>query len=309
MHGSKRFTRAFAQTVLDLLQFSTIKAVAQYLKVGWDMVKNIHKAKLMSVYRKVPLDELVYLGIDEFSIRKGHTYMTIFVDLTSGRIIHAVEGRSSKDIAPFLQTIAKEATQLKAVAIDMSNSYRKAVKEHLHGTDIVFDRYHISALVNRSIDNLRREQQRTLDKENRKTLKGSRFLLLRNYSNLNQDSQGRLKELLQVNQPLFVMHTMKEQLRGLWDISSQKEARAFLRQWCYDALVSGVRQLIKIGLTLDEHRHGILSYFKHRITNAVTEGLNNKIKTLKRQVYGFRDMAYFKLRLYHLHTNRYALSG
>ncbi len=215
MHGSKRFTRAFAQTVLDLLQFSTIKAVARYLKVGWDMVKNIHKAKLMSVYRKVPLGELVYLGIDEFSIRKGHTYMTIFVDLSSGRIIHAVEGRSSDDIAPFLKTISKEAVQLKAVAIDMSNSYRKAVKEHLHDTDIVFDRYHISAMVNRSIDNLRREQQQTLNKEKKKTLKGSRFLLLSNYSSLNQKKQGRLNELLQVNQPLFVMHTMKEQLRGL----------------------------------------------------------------------------------------------
>ena len=309
MLGTKRYTRSFALTVLDLLKFGTIRAVAGYLQVGWDLVKDIHKARLLKLYQKPRLANLVYLGIDEFSVRKGHSYMTIFVNLASGRILHAVKGRSAEDIEPFLKKIARKATGLKAVAIDMSTSYCKAVTEHLGDVDIVFDHYHISAMINRAIDDLRRDQQNKMDEEHKKTLKGSRFLLLRNYSSLDEENQRKLQTLLEVNKPLFVMYSMKEQFRGFWKLENPKAAQDFLYQWCFDALTSGTRQLIKIGLTLNKYRNEILNYFKHWITNAVTEGLNNKIKTLKRQAYGFRDMEYFKLRLYHLHTQRYSLSG
>lgn len=309
MSGSKRYSRAFALTAMDLLQFGTIQAVAKYLQVGWDMIKEIHKTKLQARYRAPRLKDLVYLSIDEFSIRKGHTYLTIFVDQHNGRILHAIEGRSVADITPFLRKIARQAPRLKAVAIDMSHSYRKAVQEQLPSVAIVYDRYHISALINRAIDDLRRQEHHRADGDRKQVMQGSRFLLLRNYDALDPDSQNRLQSLLEVNQPLLAMYTMKEQLRVFWTLSNRKEAASFLYNWCSDALDSGVKQLMKIGLTLNRHRKGLLDYFTHRITNAVAEGLNNKIKTLKRQAYGFRDMEYFKLRLYHLHTQRYALSG
>jgi transposase len=165
MVGSKRYARSFALTVLDLLQFATIRAVAEYLHVGWDLIKQIHKLKLAIIYRRQNLSQLVYLGIDEFSIHKGHSYMTIFVDLQTGRIIHAVEGRSSEEVAPFIREIARKSPKLKAIAIDMSQSYFKAIKDHLGHVDIVFDRYHISALVNRSIDDLRKNIQNQLDQQ------------------------------------------------------------------------------------------------------------------------------------------------
>lgn len=309
MCGSKRYSRAFALSVMDFLQFGTIQAVAKHLQVGWDMIKEIHKSKLQTRYRAPRLKELVYLSIDEFSIRKGHTYMTIFVDQRKGRILHAVEGRSAADIAPFLKKVARQAPRLKAVAIDMSHSYRKAVQEHLPSADIVYDHYHVSALVNRAIDDLRRQECRHAGREHKQVMQGSRFLLLRNYETIDPDSQHRLQSLLKVNQPLLAMYTMKEQLRVFWTLPNRLDAGYFLYNWCFDALNSGIKQLMKLGLTLNRYRKGILNYFSHPITNAVAEGLNNKIKTLKRQAYGFRDMEYFKLRLYHLHTQRYALSG
>lgn len=309
MVDSKRYTRAFAHTAIDLLKFGTIQAVAKYLKVGWDMIKDIHKNYLQSLYKKPSLQDVVYLGIDEFSIRKGHSYMTICVDLLTGRIIHAVEGKSTDAIKPFLKRIRRYSPKLKAVAIDMSHSYRKAVQECLPHVSIVYDHYHISALINRSVDDLRREQQRQLCGKEKQALKGSRFLLLRNYGKLDPDAQQRLQLLLDMNKPLFSMYTMKEQLRQFWECRNRQEARKYLWQWCFDALTSGVKQLVKVGLTLNSYREDILNYFDHPITNAVTEGINNKIKTLKRQAYGYRDMEYFKLRLYHLHTQRYALSG
>ena len=309
MTGSKRYTRSFALTALDLLQFGTIQAVARYLQVGWDMIKDIHKTRLQARYKTPQLKDLVYLGIDEFSIRKGHTYLTIFVDLHNGRIVHAVEGRSVDAITPFLKKIARRAPRLKAVAIDMSHSYRKAIQEQLPCVEIVYDRYHISALINRAIDDLRREEHQRASSESKSFMKGSRYLLLRNYENLDPNGRHRLQSLLSVNHSLLTMYTMKEQLHSFWHLATRQEALSFLYNWCFDALNSGIKQLVKIGMTLYRHQEGLLGYFTHRITNAVTEGLNNKIKTLKRQAYGFRDMEYFKLRLYHLHTQRYALSG
>lgn len=309
MTGNKRYTRAFALTVLDLLKFSTVKAVADYLCVGWDLIKHIHKEKLKTMYRKQSLEDLVYLGIDEFSLRKGHSYMTIFVNLQSGRIIHAVEGRSSETVTPFLRKISQKATKLRAVAIDMSQSYVKAITENLGHVDIVFDRYHISALANRAIDQLRKNIQAQLDDKGRKYLKGSRFLFLHNYSNLTDQKKAKLQVLLDQNKDLFLMYNMKELLRYFWMFQDQTRAKEFLYSWCFDALNSGIMPFIRLGLTLNKYKDQILNYFKHRITNAVVEGTNNKIKTLKRQAYGYRDMEYFKLRLYHLHRSRYSFAG
>ena len=309
MDGKHRYTRSFALTALELLRFGTIKDVAHFLQVGWDLIKEIHKNKLQNLYRIIPISKIKYLGVDEFSLRKGHNYMTIFIDLQSGRIVHAVEGRSKDDIQPFLKKLARKAKKLKAIAMDMSRSYSGAVTEHLPKVDIVFDRYHIMAHMNKAIDTARREQQRSLDDNDKKALKGSRFLLLRNYESLDQDYQVKLNNLLDINQPLFVMHSMKEQLRLLWSKDSRWRAKAYLDQWCFDAMMSGIKALIKVAMTIVAHKEGILNYFTHRITSGPVEGTNNKIKTIKRQAYGFRDMVYFKLRLYHLHCQGYSLTG
>lgn len=283
--------------------------MAEYLRVSWDLVKEIHKTWLAVKYRTINLGEVQYLGIDEFSLKKRHTYMTIFVDLQSSRILHAVEGTSKEAISPFLRTVAKKAKKLKAVAMDMSTNYTSAVREHLPDVPIVFDRYHVMALINRQIDALRREQQHRLDAQETKTLKGNRFLLLRNYHELPDDKKGRLDDLLTANQPLFTMHAMKEQFRLFWSQGTADRAKSFLLNWCFDALTSGIKQLCAVGSTILTSMQGLLGYYPHKITNGPLEGLNNKIKTMKRQAYGFRDMEYFKLRLYNLHNSRYAFAG
>jgi len=309
MEGKHRYTRSFSLTALDLLRFGTIKDVANYLHVGWDLIKEIHKTKLQRLYRKMPIHKIKYLGIDEFSLRKGHNYMTIFIDIQSGRIIHAVEGTSKDAVKPFLMLLAQKAKKLKAVAMDMSRSYSSAVTKYLPKSKIVFDRYHIMALINKAIDTLRREQYGSLDDAGKKVLKGNRYLLLRNYETLHEKYREKLGELLKVNKPLFIIHSMKEQFRLLWDQSNHQKAFNFFNQWCLDAYTSDIKPLIKVALTLTKHREGILNYFSHSITSGSVEGTNNKIKTLKRQAYGFRDIEYFKLRLYHLHCQGYSLTG
>jgi len=307
--GKARHTRRFAQFAIDLVHWMTVLGVARVLGVGWDLVKDIHKEHLKGRYKAVPLKDVKYLGIDEFSIRKGQSYMSIFVDLKSGRILHAVEGKGGQDITPFLKVLRRKARKLEAIAMDMSTAFIPAVEEHLSHVAIVFDHYHISALMNKAIEDLRRDQQSQLDEEGKKVLKGTRFLLLKNYETLDQTKQDRLQQLLQANAPLFTLHTMKEQFREFWEKDSMEQAASFLDAWCTDAENSGIKELKKVATTMMHHSHGLLNYYFHRISSGIVEGITNKIKTLKRQAYGFRDMTYFKLRLYHLHHQGYSLTG
>jgi transposase len=307
--GKARHTRGFARLVIDLLHWMTISGVARILGVGWDLIKDLHKDYLQKKYKGPLLKSLKYMAIDEFSIRKGHSYMTIFVDLEAGRILHAIDGKSGQSIEPFLKVLKRRAPRLKAIAMDMNTGYVRAVRQCLPEVAVVFDHYHVSALINKAVDELRREQQTQLDEQDKKTLKGTRYLLLANYEKLVDERQSRLNTLLEANSPLFTMYTMKEQFRDFWKKPSVIEASDFLYAWCADAQNSGIKQLTKVAKTLNSYSYGLLSYFLHKISCGPIEGINNKIKTLKRQAYGYRDMVYFKLRLYHLHSQAYSLTG
>lgn len=307
--GTRRMTRAFARYLISMMKLGTIKAVAEFTGVSWDTVKDLHKEHLQKKYRSVDYASLRYLGIDEFSIRKGHEYMTTVINLETGQIIHAVEGRDKRAIAPFLRRLAKKALKLEAIAMDMSGSYESAVREILPKIDVVFDRYHVMALLSKAIDQIRREQQSRCNEVGLKALKGQRFLLLKNFEKLDTRQKSSLEILLEANKPLAAAHAMKEQLRLFWGKSTSQEGAGFLGWWIINAIESEIKELVRTGRTLLSHCEGLLAYFKHRVTNAKTEGINNKIKTLKRQAYGYRDMVYFKLRLYHLHEQEANLVG
>lgn len=307
--GLRRMTKVFTEYLVSMMKLGTIKAVAEFTGVSWDTVKDIHKEHLQKKYRSVEYAKLRYLGIDEFSIKKGHEYMTVVVDLETGRIVHAVEGRTKESIMPFLRKLARRATKLTAVAMDMSGPYESAVREVLPRVDIVFDHYHVMALCGKAIDEIRREQQNRCNDIGLRTLKGQRFLLLKNFERLGTREKSSLEALLSINSPLAVAHTMKEQLRLFWIKSNSQEGARCLGWWIIEAMESQLKELAKVARTLLGHFQGLLAYFKHRVTNAKTEGINNKIKTLKRQAYGYRDMEYFKLRLYHLHKQETSLVG
>lgn len=302
----KRITRSFERYVIELMRFATIKHVANFLGVSWGLIKNIHKGHLQQEYQNPDLSTIRYIGVDEFSIRKGHEYMTIFINLETGEIIHAVEGKSIKSVTSFMMELREKAKELKAIAMDMNASYASAAKVFLPNIDIVFDRFHVIGLLNASIEEIRRDQQARCNKAGLKVLKGCRFLLLSNYERLNPKKQESLTCLLEVNQPIALAHALKEQMHLFWTKSTVKEGAQFLCWWIMDAIDTGMKDLQKVGRTFIRHGADILNYFKHRLTNGKTEGINNKIKTMKRQAYGFRDIEYFKLRLYNLHKTRYS---
>jgi transposase len=302
VRGKRRATISFERYVIKMMQFATIKHVANFLEVSWGLIKNIHKAYLKEKYKGPDFASVQYIGVDEFSIRTGHEYMTVFINLQTGEIIHAVEGKSMESVTPFLLQLKENAIQLKAIAMDMNAAYASATKKYLPDVDVVFDRFHVVALLNTAIDEIRRDQQAKCSAAGLRAIKGMRFLLLSNYEKLDPKKQNSLECLFEANKPIAIAHAMKEQIRLFWMKSTIQEGCKFLGWWILDALDTGIDGLSKAGKTLLRHWQGLTNYFKHKITNGKTEGVNNKIKTMKRQAYGFRDMEYFKLRLYNLHT-------
>jgi len=236
--------------------------------------------------------------------------LTIVVDLESGAIVWVGEDRKESSLEPFLKCLKRARANIEAIAMDMGGPYISATLEHYGTNVIVFDHYHVISNCNKMLDDLRRQEVRSASENEKEIYKGTRYLLLKNKEKVENNLKGRakLERLLTLNRNLNIGYILKEELRSFWDLTDIQEAKEFLNNWVKKADSSGIRLLKNFAKTLLAHRTGLLNYFNHFITTGKVEGLNNKIKTFKRQAYGFRDQEYFKLRLYFLHESKYSIS-
>jgi transposase len=308
----RRYTKRFERYVLDLSKHMTMKDVARHLGISWHTVKEIQKAHLRKHFSLPSLKGLKWIAVDEISVGRGHRYLTVVLDLVSGAVVFVGEGKGANALEPFWKRLKFSSARIEAVAMDMSQAYITAVRSNLPHATIVFDHFHVIKLMNEKLTELRRDLYReATDLLQKDVLKGSRWLLLKNPENLRDDrnERVRLEDALSLNKPLAIAYYMKEDLRLLWSLPNKASAEDHLRDWIARAEASGIRVLRDVAKTLSTHKKGILAYYDHRISTGPLEGTNNKIKTLQRQAYGFRDQAFFMLRIYALHTTRYELVG
>lgn len=308
----KRYTRAFERYVLELSRLMTIQDVAKHLDISWDTVKDIQAASLQRRFGKPKLHKLRQIAIDEIAIAKGHRYVTVVLNLLSGAVVFVGDGKGADALKPFWRRLRRARAKIVAVATDLSKAYIRAVRDHLPKAVHVFDRFHVVKLFNDKLSALRRQLYHQLQSESeRKLLKGTRWLLLKNPENLDpeRNERARLQEALELNAPLATAYYLKEDLRQLWMQANKRAARRVLRDWLARARASGIRILIQFAATLEEYQEGILAYYDYRISTGPLEGTNNKIKTMKRQAYGFRDHAFFKLKILGIHETKHALVG
>ena len=307
----RTYTRAFERYVIELARHMTIQDVADHLAVGWDLVKEIQKRHLERRFAKPVLKGLKRIAIDEISIGKSHKYLTVVLDLRSGAVVFVGDGKGVDALTPFWKRLKVSGAKIEAVAIDMSPSYIAAVKLNLPQSVIVFDHFHIIKLFNDKLSDLRREIYQNLNAAGKSVLKGVRWLLLKNAKRLvpKHNEKDRLFKTLRNNLPIFTAYLLKEDLYRLWRQNSKAEATAFLDSWIARAEQSEVSMLKSFAKTLDGHRDGILAFYDFPISTGPLEGTNNKIKTLQKQAYGFRDLDFFKLKIYGLHETKFALVG
>ena len=307
----RTYTRSFERYVIELSHHMTIQDVALHLGVGWDLVKEIQRRYLVKRFSRPQLKRLKHIAIDEISIGKDHRYLTVVLDLLSGAVVFVGEGKGAEALAPFWQRLKCSRAKIEAVAIDMSPAYISAVADNLPKATIVFDHFHIIKLFNEKLSDLRRNIYQKLNKVGQKVLKGTRWLLLKNSHRLRPKYQEKqsLAKGLRINTALAAAYYLKEDLGQLWSQENKDEAGLFLDSWITRASQTGVAMLNSFSKTLDRHRHGILAYYNFPITTGPLEGTNNNIKTLQKQAYGFRDIEFFKLKIYALHETKYALVG
>jgi transposase len=308
----RSYTKSFERYALEMSRSMTILDVARHLNVGWDLIKDIQKRDLSKRYAKPKLKHVRHIAIDEIAVAKGHRYLTLVMDLESGAVVFVGDGKGADALKPFWKRLRPSGAKIEAVAMDMSVAYRGAVSTQLPKAKIVFDHFHVIKLFNDKLSELRRELYReATDMMQKKVLKGTRWLLLMNPENLDeeQDEKRRLKEALKLNEPLATAYYLKDDLRRFWDQPGKRFATTFLDGWIRRAETSGIRVLQQMAKTLAAHRSGLLAYYDVMISSGPMEGTNNKIKTMKRQAYGFRDMEFFKLKILAIHEAKFALVG
>jgi transposase len=308
----RSYTSSFERYALELGRRMTIRDVAVHLGVGWDLIKDIQKRDLSRRFAKPKLKHLRHIAIDEIAVGKGHRYLTLVMDLETGAVVFVGDGKAGDALKPFWKRLRPSGAKIKAVAMDMSAAYRGAVATNLPKAKIVFDRFHVVKLFNDKLSDLRRALHReATDVLHKEVLKGTRWLLLKNADNLDTDKgeKRRLEEALALNKPLATAYYMKEDLRRFWEQPGKRFATIFLDGWIRRAGASGIRMLQQMAKTLAAYRSGLLAYYDVMITSGPMEGTNNKIKTMKRQAYGFRDREFFKLKILAIHETRYELVG
>lgn len=308
------YTKALGRYALDLAKYMTIADVSRHLALSWDIIKSIQKRYLQQKYSKPNLKELKQIAIDEIYVGKNH-YLSIVLDVLSGAVVFVGDGKGSDALEPFWQRLRRyRKVKIEAVAIDMSPAYIKAVRENLPEAVIVFDHFHVIKLFNEKVSDFRRQLfNSTTDILKRRVIKGTRWLLLTARENLHVKAEQtqRLNRALEINKPLATVYYMKEDLRQLWHWADDKKAAEWhLLSWIAMAQSSGIDMLKKFAKTLEEHFDGILAYFDFDcLSTGPLEGTNNKIKTMQRKAYGYRDMEFFKLKIMALHETKYALVG
>lgn len=297
-----RVTKRLAQCIAQLCDILPVQQAADFYNVAWHTAKRIHKHYLVEALGTPDLSNVTEIGMDEFALQKGHRYATVIVEPQTRRVLWVGRGRRREDIRPFFEVLGEEGRQrIQAAVMDMWEPFELEVKANCPNAAIVYDLFHVVGNYGREvIDRVRVDEANRLkgDKKARKVVKGSKWLLLRNKKNVRRhDDRIRLKELLETNKRLATVYILKDDLKHLWEFSYPGAALRFWEQWYSRAIRSRIEPLKAFARKLKKRLPGILAHCRHPLNTSVLEGINNKIKVIKRMAYGFRDDEYFFLRI------------
>jgi transposase len=300
-----RVTKRLARYIYGLCKIMTIQEVVRHLGLDWKTVKAIDQKSLEEQYGQTDYQGLRILAIDEISVRKGHRYLTVVLDYLTGRVIWVGKDRKTRTLKKFFSGMSKEQKQgLEAIVMDMWDPYILAVQEKVPHVKIVFDLFHVVAQFNRVIDKVRNTEYRKASKTNKTVFKGAKYLLLKNRSNVRRHKDRKhLEELLKLNKVINTILILKDKLKHIWFYRSRTWANKAINEWCALARALNHPEVTKFAKMLCRYRYGILNHCDHPIHTGRLEGVNNKIKVIKRKAYGYHDFRYFSLKIIQAFSN------
>lgn len=300
----ERFTKRFAEQITRLTAITTNQEAGWYLGLDDEKVYRIDRKMLEEAARHKlePVPAPTHMSVDEVAWQKWHRYVTNVVDIDKRKVIWNDDGRGKEVLDGFYTALGKKnSKKIKAVASDGARGYIASTKEHAAQALIVLDHFHVKKYLNDAVDTVRKQELQTARSQNNKELTAmlhcnKRFILMQN--KVTDKKRDLLEKLAQLNQGVYQALLLKEQFLSIYAAGDRSTAWANLKAWIVAALQCGLPSFEELGRKLFRKRHYVLNYFICKITTAVSEGINNKIKRLKRMAYGYRDVKYFLLKIH-----------
>lgn len=296
-----RVTHRFEYLMLRYASVMTQKQAAELLRVPASTFSDILHRTIKQLRKGRKIRGLKRIGIDETSYRKGHKYITVVYDLDRSCVVWIGKGKGRATIDRFFEDALSQyqRDQIKIATCDMSEAYLGAIKHHCKNAELVLDRFHVMKALNDQVDKVRKEEWRKLtDKDERRALKGMRWLLYKHSSNRSKKDTRTLNELRRANRRIHRAWILKDEFNQLWEYKSRTWAKKFLKKWCTTTMKSQLEPMKKFVGTVRRHEKEILNFVGTGVTNAIGEGINRVIQMLKNQASGFRDVNNFMDMIY-----------
>jgi transposase len=295
------YTKRFAHYVGQRCRSATIKDLAEELNLDWDTVKTLEKQYMRAQLIKAGTPGPKVIGVDEISIRKGHSYRIVVSDLLRGRPIwFGGADRSEASMAQFYDWLGpKKSRSLRLAVMDMWKPFRNATMARAPQAAILFDKFHIMRHLGEALDQVRKTEYARLSGQDRRYIKGQKYTLLSNRDNLTLEGRQSLKTLLAANKRLNTAYLLKESFGQLWAYEREGWARRFFDNWRASLKWQRLKPYEKFAAMIDRHWDGIAAYCQpeNKVSLGFVEGLNNKIRVIQRRAYGLRDEEYLRLKV------------
>lgn len=295
------YTKRFAFFVGRQCREMTVQKVARELRLDWHTVKDLDKQYMREQLRRTGVPAPAVIGIDEISIKKGHSYRIVVSDLIRHRAIwFGQKDRSEASMDLFYEWLGpKKAQKIRLVVMDMWKPFRRSAQKNVPWAAILFDKFHILRHLGEALDAVRKQEYRRLSEQDRRFIKGQKYTLLSHRENLSADGRKNLKQLLAANKRLNTAYVLKEAFGQLWDYQSEAWARKFFENWKAALKWQRLKPFEKFAQMIERHWEGIAAYCQpeNKVALGFVEGLNNKIRVIQRRAYGLRDEEYLRLKI------------
>jgi transposase len=295
------YTKRFAYYVGRRCRSATIKDIAEELRLDWDAVKELDKQYMRAQLKRAGTPGPKVIGIDEISIRKGHTYRIVVSDLERHRPIwFGGADRSEASMDEFYRFIGeKKARKIRLAVMDMWKPFRNSTTRHAPQAAILFDKFHVMRHLGEALDRVRKHEYARLDGKSRIFIKGQKYALLSHPQNLEGSARKNLKLLLTANKRLNTAYLLKESFGQLWDYTSEAWARKFFDNWRAQLKWQRLAPYERFADMIERHWDGLAAYCRpeNKVSLGFVEGLNNKIRVLQRRAYGLHDEQYLRLKV------------
>ncbi len=278
---------------MELVKHMPVLPLARLLGVSDNRIWRVIGHYVEEAMAALDMSLVREVGVDETSARRGHDYITMFYDLTGRRLLHVAEGKDAETVAEFSKALTGhlgDPSLVAEVSCDMSPAFIKGVTENLPQAQVNFDKFHVVKLLTDAVDKVRRNEMRT-----DKTLKGSRFSLIKNPENLTKNQRDLLADVQARNAKLAEAYRLKETFRDFYKQPDRESAHGLLKGWVTNALSCGIPAMVSAAKTIRAKWAGIIRWHETHITNAVMEALNSLVQAAKRKARGYRTIKNLRL--------------